>query len=180
MQVPLLLSTACFFSFFKMTSTALLYEDIQLKPGFSKGLAIFLAVTYSGAIMIVWGVVDWGDYFLFPLGEISLTLLLISSGLGDVQRYLYLQHHPLYGCYYNVLDAKTLLLLNGQKAEILTNSYVHPYLTIVKVVLPDGTRHQLLLLPDNIDATSFRRLRVGIHQNLQLKKADNSLQDKQL
>lgn len=149
-----------------MSTFAPFYENIQLKPGFSKQLAIFLAVTYIGAIIIVWRAIDWGNNFLFPLGEISLTLLLISSGLRDVQQYLYLQYHPLYGCYYNILDARNLRLHNGQQAEILTSSYVHPYLTIVKVKLPDGTRHQLLLLPDNIDATSFRRLRVGIRQNL--------------
>ncbi len=47
-------------------------------------------------------------------------------------------------------------------AELLPNCLIQPWLTVLRFRLPDGKRKSLILLPDNVDADVFRRVRVRL------------------
>ena len=62
-------------------------------------------------------------------------------------------------------DQAILTLRNGEKltGQILRDSLVTPYLTVLNV-LPQGARsaRSVVILPDSLDAESFRQLRVRL------------------
>jgi len=53
---------------------------------------------------------------------------------------------------------------NGEwrAAELLGTSYVSTYLTILNLKPQDGRVRHVVLLPDNVDAQAFRRLRIWL------------------
>lgn len=58
------------------------------------------------------------------------------------------------------------------KAELLSGCLVQPWLTILQFKIPNQRKKSLILLKDNIDPDTFRRLRV------RLRNSDLNLSDK--
>ncbi|MDY6994128.1 MAG: hypothetical protein SVR94_16200, partial [Pseudomonadota bacterium] len=109
-----------------------LSAPLHLKPQFSKRLALFVGAIHLSALIIV---------SLLPLSwaiQLSLGALIILSGIHGISYQA--QRHPLYGC---VLHHDTVRLSSGESARIAAQSYVHPQLVILRVILETGRTESL-------------------------------------
>jgi toxin CptA len=133
-------------------------DPIRLRPRASARLAIGLVVTHAGAAAIA-ALLAW------PIWARVLLVIFVSSSL-----LWSLAWHVLHrgdAAMEAVLQADgSWILETGQvearPATLAADSLVTPQLTVLVFRLADGRRRSLLLLPDNIDPDSFRRLRVRL------------------
>ena len=119
------------------------------------------------------------------LGSLAIPVWIKSIGIVIV----------LAACAYHVLDALRRLphscrslhmnakgewrleLHDGsvQDAVILPSSFVAPYLTVLNCSLTGRwSRYHLVILPDALDAESFRRLRVWLRWGYQASEAETA------
>ncbi|OQW93414.1 MAG: hypothetical protein BWK79_11270 [Beggiatoa sp. IS2] len=127
--------------------------SIHLKPCFSKRLAILLIVMHVGACSLL---------FLLTLSWLlkgSLFLLISASAWYYLRLHVLLLSHPLREC---VLHQDTLWLPSGESAQLLTSSYHHSQLIILRAQLNSGKICSLVILPDAVSAETFRHLRVRL------------------
>lgn len=132
-------------------------RQFNLQP--SKYLAAALLLSH-GAALVVLGVLA------MPLWLKALLILLVLASLFYHMR----QEAWLSAGSSNrqlVLEGDQLLLIgcNGDQmhVRILADSLVTPFLTVL-VVLPHGANftRSIVIMPDSLDAESFRRLRVWL------------------
>lgn len=126
---------------------------IPLKPGFSKRLALLLIVMHSGAALLLIPLT------LSGLMKGSLTLLIACSAYHHLRLHVFLSAHPVREC---VLHYDTVWLPSGDSAKVLASSYCHPLFVILRVQLPTGKVSSLVILPDAVDANTFRHLQVRL------------------
>jgi len=97
--------------------------------------------------------------------KLALAVLLLSSLLYYLRRDAWLQLPA--SCIGLVLEGDGAILLRRDgvrlPCEILHDSLVMPYLTVLNV-LPQGARfaRSVVVLPDSLEAESFRQLRVWL------------------
>jgi len=97
--------------------------------------------------------------------KLALAVLLLSSLLYYLRRDAWLQLPA--SCIGLVLEGNGAILLRRDgvrlPCEILHDSLVMPYLTVLNV-LPQGARfaRSVVVLPDSLEAESFRQLRVWL------------------
>lgn len=97
--------------------------------------------------------------------KLALAVLLLSSLLYYLRRDAWLRLPA--SCIGLVLEEDRAMLLRRDgvrlPCEILNDSLVMPYLTILNV-LPQGARfaRSVVILPDSLEAESFRQLRVWL------------------
>lgn len=130
--------------------------DVAIRP--SRTLAGVLAAAHGGAIVCVM-------ITALPLwARLSLTVLVAAGLWHSLTRYV-LQRRP---------DAITGLRCDGdgrwfvrwrtgvvEPVSLLPDSYLHPAVVVVNLrVEADRRRRAVILLADNVDPESFRRLRV--------------------
>ncbi len=136
-------------------------SDIRIIPSFSSNLLIILFVLSMIAIatvislslniliklIVITGIIVW---FLITVREHCS-----HSGLAISEARL-------------KKDGTWLLLLNNSnkdkaiKSELLSGCLVQPWLTVLQFKLPDRRKKSLVLLRDNLDLDTFRRLRVRL------------------
>jgi len=133
--------------------TATLY----IRPGTSKILLRTVIITSLVAVTVI----------------IILPLHLIVKVIGCLAMLVWLMITLREHCWHRDLaiqsatlrsDDSWLVSVKGeeQKAELLPGCLVQPWLTVLYFKMPDRRRKSLILLKDNIDSNSFRRLRVRL------------------
>jgi hypothetical protein len=131
---------------------------IRLRPKGSALLATGIACSHTGALVIV-ALLPWPAW-----AQVSVAMLLSGSLLWSFA------WHVLHRG-----DAVTEAILLGDgswrvraghaepvSATLAHDSLVTPYLTVLVFKLADGRRRSLLMLPDNIEPETFRRLRLRL------------------
>ncbi|MGQ0595485.1 MAG: protein YgfX [Gammaproteobacteria bacterium] len=131
---------------------------IRLQPTGSALLGTGIAFSHTGALVIV-ALLPWPAW-----ARVSVAMLLCGSLVWS------LAWHVLHRG-----DAVTEAILQGDgswtvragpaepvSATLANDSVVTPYLTVLLFKLADGRRRSLLVLPDNIEPETFRRLRVRL------------------
>lgn len=98
--------------------------------------------------------------------KLALTLLIAASLGYTVRRYALLRSSAaLTALELRENDSSAIRTggENWQEARILGTTYVSPSLTVVNVRVPGGWRaRHIVIVSDNVDAESFRRLRVQL------------------
>lgn len=128
-----------------------LSAPLHLKPHFSKRLALFLGIIHLSALMLI---------YLLPLSwviQLGIGVLVMANAIHGLS--CQAQRHPLYGC---VLHHDTVRLSSGESARIAAQSYVHPQLVILRVILETGRTESLVLFADALEPQTFRHLRVRL------------------
>ena len=126
---------------------------INLKP--SRLLATFIISTHMLTLGVLW---------LSPLHHAInslLTLLLFISAFLSLKQYV-LESHRIQEIIHDS-DGDWKLIIGDDKeiyAELQSNSYRHPFISILNFKTEDKEKYSAILLPDNVDRESFRRLRV--------------------
>ena len=115
---------------------------------------------------------------LFPLGlpiwsKVALASLILLSLMYHLRRDAWLSA-PSSGIALKLEDDRVILTTRGGEqlaGQILRDSLVTPLLTILNV-LPQGARlaRSVIILPDSLDAESFRQLRVCLKWGSNLKR----------
>jgi len=140
---------------------ALLAQPLIIKPARSRYLALFITTVHVGAIgAILWCALP--EYFKFI--AILLTLGAFNRTLGacwiDFDRASKHEFMLTAAGAWLRRDAvgKTVPLVSVPPV------FVHPFLVVVRLISCSGPhfRHDLILLPDNLDAVTLRRLRVRL------------------
>jgi hypothetical protein len=127
-------------------------DPIYLEPRFSKRFAWLLAFLHFGAL-----------FCLLPLTlswvvKIGIGLGILWCAYQTSRKHLWFVDHPLYRC---TLSDDSVLLSTGEKASISSSSYIHPQLVVLRVT-ESNKAYYLILFPDALDETTFRRLRVRL------------------
>ncbi len=135
-----------------------LAQPIFLQPTPSRILAIGLAVVHLGAIMVLLNL---------PLpgwGKALVAIAVLVDAAHVFRRYVLFQGDAVTGVI-SFPDGRWMVTtrLRGEcLGEPVGERLVQPWLTVLVFRLVDGRRRSLILLPDNIDAENFRRLRVRL------------------
>ncbi|WP_306603421.1 protein YgfX [Azonexus sp.] len=111
-------------------------------------------------LMLVLGIS--GVMFVFPRSTAILAGILLFAWSGAVL--VWWQLKPEIACLRLQRDGRLEVLLHGA-TEFLTGhclpgATVHPWLTAVRIELPNGQRLTLLATADTMSREAFRRLRV--------------------
>lgn len=117
-----------------------------------------------------------GPVVLLPLAMESGTPMLLILGAFALS-WFFLRRHPVFGYGEKALtrltwhaptetqSGWTLHDARGtHNAQLLPSSYVHPRLLVLNFKLADGTRRTRVLLGDETDADTLRRLRARLSQ----------------
>lgn len=133
-------------------------ETLHVGLGQSRRLIVALAAVHGFATAMLWltPVPWWLFLAALPLLAGSLVFYVRREALRrSPSSIVALSLYPDCRCEFQTRDG------NEHKAELLGSSFVAPYLTVLNLK-PEGgflARHAVLL-PDNIDAEIFRKLRV--------------------
>ncbi len=131
---------------------------LKIKPVFSRSLFLVLIIVSLAAMIVI---------TCLPL---NLWIKLIACLITLIWLAVVLREH----CWYlgraittAILrtDDSWLVSFGGQelvKAELLAGCLVQPWLTVLQFRIPDRRRRSLILLQDNVDKDTFRRLRVRL------------------
>lgn len=131
---------------------------IRLRPGSSARLAIGLLIAHGGAALIAL-LVPWPYWArlllaLFLFGGLIRSLAWHVLHRGDAATEAVLQDDGSWTLATGLVEPRPALLAS--------DSLVTAQLTVLVFRLADGRRRSLLLLPDNLDPDTFRRLRVRL------------------
>jgi len=126
---------------------------INLKP--SRLLSTFIISTH----ILTLGVL-WLSPLQFAINSL-LTLVLIISAFLSLKRHVF-ENHRIQEIIHDSDRDWQLIIGDGKEvyAELQANSYRHPFISILNFKTEDKERYSAILLPDNVDRESFRRLRV--------------------
>ncbi len=132
---------------------------LRLTPHYSKQLAGYLLTTHLVALFVAITLIKPG-WLAFALALLTLFSLTHSYRC-------HLSYQGKSAIRSAELDGQNRWLLqqaNGETftAELLLNSYIHPWLCVLNFRNQYGKRQSLVILPDRIDGESFRRLRVRL------------------
>ncbi len=139
-------------------------QQVELSP--SRYLALILIAAHGAAAAV--------PLLLLPLWAGALVASLLS---------LNLYHSLLRDAWWRLAHSCAGLVLEDAQAEIvrrdgacqpcriLPGSLVTPWLTVLNL-LPEGARYacSVIILPDSLDAESFRRLRVWLKWSEHLRR----------
>ncbi len=132
---------------------------LRLTPHYSNQLLGYLLATHLIALLTVITVVrPWW----FAVGLVVVTLF---SLIHSYQRHLqYRGKNTLRSAEINGQNEWRIQQADGAEvaAQLQSNSYIHPRLSVLNFRNEQGRRQSLVLLPDGIDAAIFRRLRVRL------------------
>ncbi|MDH5189835.1 MAG: hypothetical protein OEW89_01145 [Gammaproteobacteria bacterium] len=126
---------------------------INLKP--SRLLSTFIISTHTLTLGVL-----WLSPLQFAINSL-LTLVLIISAFLSLKRHVF-ENHRIQEIIHDS-DRDWQLIIGDSKevyAELQANSYRHPFISILNFKTEDKERYSAILLPDNVDRESFRRLRV--------------------
>lgn len=130
---------------------------LLLAPHFSKCFAGMVVLLHSGACMVL-------IPLRFPPVVETLTLKLSVGALIVANAvYIWRYHVQQQGCpftYCQLHHDEILLFPTEVKVRLSPDSFVHPQLVILRVQLPNQQISTLIIFPDALDKTTFRRLRV--------------------
>jgi hypothetical protein len=132
---------------------------LVLRPGFSRWLAGLLILAHGGAALIVVLVALPWWFKCGVMAAIAVNLRhayswhLLHRGRGMVEAWSWADGRWEVRCFNDAVS---------RPATLAADSLVLAWLTILVFRLDDGRVRALLLLPDNIDAAVFRRLRVRL------------------
>ena len=135
-------------------------RQFDLKP--SRYLAATLVLALSGTLALLW--------ILSPPWWV--ILLVTAALLGSA--FYYLRHDAFLSMQSSYIklqleaDQITVTARNGQSwtGHVLHDSFITPAITLVNI-LPQGAHfsRSVIILPDSLDADSFRELRVWMKWN---------------
>ncbi len=131
---------------------------LKITPGFSKSLFLILIIISLAAVIVV---------ISLPLNLLIklVVCLAILAWLAMVLREHCWHLDQVITTARLRTDDSWLVSLNEQepvKAELFPGCLVQPWLTVLQFKLPDRRRRSLILLQDNVDKDTFRRLRVRL------------------
>lgn len=132
---------------------------LRLERRVSRRLLAGIALAYGGAAIVPW---------LLPLDvvlRVSLSLLAIATGLRAGREQCWGSRATVALCWER--DGRWRLRRRDgtvETARLLAGSYLQPQLAVLRFALESEVRfprvRNVVLLPDGVDAESFRRLRV--------------------
>ena len=134
------------------------FQRIEIKP--SAGLAIALCLVHLGAAAAIWCAA-------LPLWVKGGLVVAVAAALGWFlfARAMLRFEESVVGLEITAAGRLSLLTRRGKwhVCELLGTSYVSPRLTILNLKREDRrfVRH-VVLVPDNVDAGDFRRLRTWL------------------
>ena len=141
------------------TSSAKYATALNLEPRPSRWFMLFMAMTHGGAAasLITAGLAWWLD--------VPLCALLAASAYFIHLRHISLTHaRAVVRLTWTRHGDWRLVTADGmeQGADLLGDSYVHPWLVVLNFSLPRRGRASVVLFPDSLHADDFRRLRVRL------------------
>jgi len=140
---------------------------LRLTPRYSKQLAGYLLTTHVIALLTVIAVVR--PWWLAT----GLAAAILFSLIHSYRRHLqYRGSNTIRSAEISGQNEWLIQQTDGVEvaAQLQPNSYIHPKLSVLNFCNEHGRRQSLILLPDGIDATSFRRLRVRLKMQQQTEK----------
>jgi hypothetical protein len=137
---------------------------LRLTPYYSNQLAGYLLATHLIALLTIIAVVrPW--WF-----AIWLVVVTLFSLIHSYRRHLqYRGKNTVRSVEINGQNEWRIQQADGVEvtAQLQSNSYIHPRLSVLNFRNEQGRRQSLVLLPDGIDAATFRRLRVRLKMQQQ-------------
>jgi toxin CptA len=134
-------------------------EKITIRLGISRRLAALLLIFHGSAMALL-------PFLPIPFLITWVLALLVTGSLAYYWRLELLREGP---------RAVKVLEWNGKEEWLLTgpdgieqtavldgSSYLHPKLMVLNFTLSEGGRRHVILLPDSIDPSLFRRLSVRL------------------
>jgi len=130
-------------------------SPLVLEPGRSRYLIGYLVVTHALALSVLAG----------PL-NLPLALRLILAGVVVYSFVRQLSRRRPYRLIWEADGEWQLLFENGNEytGQLRPDSYVSTLLVILRFQRERGGQCSVVILPDMLDAESFRRLRVRLYQ----------------
>ena len=126
----------------------------------SRQLLALLLFAHIGALLLIWAL----SISLWLI--LLIALLIVTSLLYSVKRhYLRNSHNAIVHAVWDADENWHLSLANGSTviARLLPDTYIHPWLVVLNFVSQNPSKkYSLLLLPDSLDASTLRRLRVRL------------------
>lgn len=132
-------------------------SPLEIKPRFSKKLALLIGITHGGALIGIW---------FAALGfeiKVSLIIWLLIVTYYNINKYLFLKHQHL------TLIDYYIVLPNDLTAVILPHVYVHSMFVILPLKLSNKTFETFILFDDSLDEATFHYLRVRLLHPLEKK-----------
>ena len=157
-------------------------STLRLEIKNSPGLTGIVIAMHAGAfiMLIISGLPVIVKVALTTMVVVSLLVIFPLSSHSSFFRFRRQFIPSVKSAVWNGDDSWSLKVAGSEdlQAELSGSSFVHPQLTIVNLKLMDQPWYRryrsLVFLPDNIDAESFRRLRIRLQQ-FSSKDPDNSL-----
>ncbi len=132
---------------------------LRLELGRSRLLQLYLGLLHGVALLIL-------PFMQLPATIVlPVALVLLLSYLRYRRRYWRAAHpDAVRSVVWGVADRVELTLGSGRRADatLLPQGFIQPWLVILHLRPDTGRRRHLMVLPDMLDAESFRRLRVRL------------------
>lgn len=144
-------------------------SPLRLKIESSTSLLFVLLLAHLGALLLLAVSIIYWPVKLLLIFPVVMSLLRIGLVVKKIPLPGFNRWYPLFDNVVWDADESWILMTNDNRelrAILLKSSFVHPQLTVVNLKLincPWYCRYRsLIFLPDNLDAETFRRLRVRL------------------
>jgi hypothetical protein len=137
---------------------------IQLIP--SKRLAVLSAVIHGGGLVCV-----WFSGLAWPFAVLG-SLMALFSHYRHVQQQKYIDRHPLN---HAVLNYEQFHLRNGDIGYATAHCIAHRWAIVLRLNTVRNYKYTLIILPDAMPTSEFRRLRVRLRHPFYSKIKDKDI-----
>lgn len=140
-------------------------SPLVLEPRRSRYLHIYLVLIHALALAVI----------AAPL-NLSLTLRLAVAVVVVLSFIRHITRLPPRRLAWQTDEDWQLLFQDGSErtGQLRPDTYVSPWLVILRFQLEQGGRCSVVILPDMLDPQSFRRLRVRLYQARLAETAEDS------
>lgn len=135
--------------------------QINLVPRPSRRLIVLLTLLHIAALLVL-------PLLMAPLLLLLvIALFVIGSWLYSLKRHVFASGIREIVC--DVEDQWVIVMNDGKQFSATLNgdTVVHPWLVILSLKPATGLSKRIVLLPDSLDKTTFRRLRVILKTHAQ-------------
>ena len=126
---------------------------IKLQP--SRILTTFIITSHVLTFGVLWILPVQGSVIFL------LLLVLLMSTYASLKKYIF-ERYRIHEIIYDSDGDWKLLIGHNEEifVDLQADSYRHPFLSILNFRTVDNKKYSVILLPDNVDRESFRKLRV--------------------
>ena len=131
---------------------------IKIKPDFSIRLFLFQGLIALAAMIVI---VSLPIYLLI---KVAAWLVILMWFVRTAREHCWHREGAIQTAILRTDETWLITIKGGEpvRAELFPGCLVQPWLTVLQFRMPDRSRKALILLQDNIDVDTFRRLRVRL------------------